>query len=103
MTDDTARVYIADDCCGFERFGHERFRENPPYQCADRDMYDVPGEQLARWDAAETAWIAARQEMTSLVAARAEQQRAQREERQRREDARRAEIRAGLYGGRRTT
>ena len=71
------------------------------------NVYDVPVERVDRWETAERAWAIAQGEMQELVDTRAAERLAAMTERyereaegRRREDARRAEIRAGLYGGR---
>ncbi|TQF04780.1 hypothetical protein E6W39_24320 [Kitasatospora acidiphila] len=62
-------------------------------------VYEVPAEQLARWEAAQEAWARAEQEIEELMSKRSAQLAAERVERQKREDAWRAEVRRGLYGG----
>jgi hypothetical protein len=83
--------------------------DRDPKKAADVSggLYEVPAEQVARWDAAEDAWLAARAEIRALMEARAAERRAEREARERREaearereERRRAEIRRQLYGGR---
>lgn len=93
MTDDTVRVRISDDY-----YEHEQFSTLPQTWWSADDLYDVPREQVDRWQAAQEAWTAAQQEMAALMDARRQQRLAGQAERRQRDDARRAEIRAGLYG-----
>lgn len=97
MTDDTVRVYIADDY-----YEHEHFETLPQTWWSKEDVYDVPREQVARWEAASAAWGDAQEEMAALMNERHEKRMAEQAERRQREDVRLAEIRAGLYGGRKT-
>lgn len=92
---DTVRVRISD---GY--YEHEQFDLIPQTWWSDKDLYDIPAEQLARWEAAQGAWQDAQQEMAALMKERGDARRAAQAARQKREDARRVEIRADLYGGR---
>lgn len=95
MTSDMVQVHIADDY-----YEHEQFSALPQTWWSADDVYDVPREQVDRWQAAQDAWTEAQQEMATIMRERAEKRHIQQAEQQQREDARRAEIRAGLYGGR---
>lgn len=92
---DTVRVHLSD---GY--YEHEQFGLIPQTWWSKDDLYDVPAEQVERWEAAQGAWQEAQQEMAALMKERRDARSAAQAERQQREGARRAEIRAGLYGGR---
>jgi hypothetical protein len=89
------RVHVTD---GY--YEHEQFDLVPQTWWSKDDLYDVPREQVDRWEAAQGAWAGAQQEMAALMKERSDRRIAEQSARQQREDARRAEIRAGLYGGR---
>lgn len=93
MSSETARVHLSDDY-----YQGEQFSTAPQTWWSADDVYEVPVEQLAHWQAAQEAWTAAQQEMAALMDARHEQKLAEQAARKQRDDARRAEIRAGLYG-----
>lgn len=98
MADDLIRVHLSDDY-----YEHEQFGTVPQTWWSKNDIYDVPREQLQRWEAASEAWTEAQAEMAKLMNERRKQQQARQATQRQREDARLAEIRAGLYGGRKTT
>ncbi|MEU5596669.1 hypothetical protein [Streptomyces sp. NPDC020298] len=92
---DTVRVGLSDDYYLGEQFVTE------PQSCwSEENVYEVPREQAERWQAAESAWAEAQEEMGAVMGERRQQRNAARAESQRREDERRAEIRRGLYSGR---
>lgn len=96
MSSETRRVYLSDDYYRGALFDTVEQSWWPA-----EDVFDVPAEQVARWEEAEQAWADAQSEISGLVKARVNGRRQAEEERKLRDDARRAEIRAGLYGRRR--
>ena len=91
----TVRVHLSD---GY--YEHEQFHTLPQTWWSESDVYEVPREQVERWQAAKDAWEDAQREMASLMRERRDRHRAEQAEQRQREDERRAEIRRGLYGGR---
>ncbi len=54
VSGDTVRTYISDDY-----YEHEQFDTSPQTWWSESDVYDVPREQVERWQAAQDAWEAA--------------------------------------------
>ena len=70
MSGEAVRVHLSD---GY--YEHEQFGTVPQTWWSKDDIYEVPREQLQRWEAASEAWTEAQAEMATLMSERREQRR----------------------------
>lgn len=90
---DTVRVHLYDDY-----YLNEQFDTQLGSWSSEDHIYEVPAEQLKRWEDARDAWEEAQAEIKKLISARSVERMRQRAEAREREQKRRAEIRRELYG-----